>query len=72
MEKVDNAPQNPVIIKNLYSGWRLFKGEYIKNPTTKLPIKLTVKVPRGNPNLAGIILDITYLNIAPKNPPIPI
>ena len=73
MENVVNAPQNPVIIKSLYSGGiSNVNEEYMIKPIIKLPIRLTVNVPMGNPNLTGTTPLIMYRNIAPTNPPTPI
>ncbi len=61
------------MIKSRHSGeMSNVNEEYIIKPIIKLPIKLTMSVPVGNPNLTGIIPLIIYRNIAPINPPTPI
>ncbi len=35
----------------------------------RLPIKFTIRVPVGKPSTAGILREITYLNVAPAQAP---
>ena len=67
------APQNPIIKKRDKSDFKrsVFEKIWKKNPISKHPIKLTVKVDKGNsPLLYGNNFPIIYLKEEPKPPPI--